>query len=60
MVKVADLGYPSTNIEKVPTKKQKKEEELQRAIRNLAGAEVPSRLSLTDLPDYLQAAFKGQ
>lgn len=53
LVKAADLGYISTNLEDIPSKQEKKDEEKRRAIRNLTAAEPPERLTLTNLPESL-------
>lgn len=53
MVKAADLGYLSKNLEEIPSKKTKKEEARKRAVLNLTSVEPPERLTLTSLPDSL-------
>jgi len=53
LVKVADLGYKSKNLEDLPSKEEKKDLERDRAIRNLASTEPPERLSLFTLPESL-------
>lgn len=53
MVKAADLGYISTNLERVPSKDEEKERRLQRAMENLLSTEPPDQLSPTALPKSL-------
>lgn len=53
MVKAADLGYISKNLENVPSKEEEKERRLQRAMENLLSTEPPDRLSPTALPNSL-------
>lgn len=53
MVKAADLGYISKNLEQVPSQEEIREKRLRDAMLNLASAEPPDRLSPADLPNSL-------
>lgn len=59
LVKVSDLGYKSSNLQDIPSKEQKKRNQIDAAISNLASQEPPERLHPV-LPQSLFEAAKEQ
>lgn len=55
MVKVADLGYKDSNLQDLPSKEDKKRNQVDAAISNLAATEPPDRL----LPPLPRSLFEG-
>lgn len=55
LVKVADLGYKSSNLQDLPSKEQKKRNQIDAAIANLTAQEPPDRLH----PVLPQALFEA-
>lgn len=53
LVKAADLGYISSNLQDIPSEEEKKEKRLAQALSNLTSPEPPERLSRTQLPEKL-------
>ena len=60
MVKAADLGIRSTNLEDAPTRDKKKKLRMEEAIKNLTSTDMPKRLSLNDLPSFLTEGLRGE
>lgn len=55
MVRAADLGYISKNLERVPSGEDMKKSKHERAVLNLTSPERPSRLVKNPLPNRLIA-----
>lgn len=55
MVKVQDLGYKSTNLQEIPSEDEKKKNQVDAAIANLASQTPPDKLH----PPLPQSLFEG-
>jgi hypothetical protein len=53
LVKAADLGYLSKNLERIPDKETLRDQEVKKAVLNLTSVEPPERLSSLPLPGSL-------